>query len=308
MRHLHAGALVLAITVTFSACSGAGPATRETVALRYAADADAAWHAGQYEKAARRYERAVHEARANDNQHLVYVLLIRQSTALVAAGRADLALPRALEALDLAKLRGDSRHEAMLTLGQCYALGGDEAQARQALLAAVSGRGCVGMAAGSGLGALSARRQNHTAARTWYAKAAKNSCQEASVRAQLAYNWGRLLERRGEHQQALKRLRTSIGYFQRARDETGLADALHALGKVHETIGQLQKAADAFRRAGHTAWAVGRAKLAAWNFGLASAALRKLGRKVEADELAAQGRAALSASKTSSKRGPQRAH
>ena len=87
MTSRHTAALIAtALAMVTMGCSSAGPATRTTLALRYAADADGAWHAGRYDVAARRYERAVHQARAQDDQALVQTLLVRQAQALLAAG------------------------------------------------------------------------------------------------------------------------------------------------------------------------------------------------------------------------------
>lgn len=285
----------LALALSSIGCGNAPPATRDTLALRHAEDGDHAWRTGRYGAAAKRYERAIHHARARDDQALVASLLARQAAALAAAGGCKLALPRLAESATLHAQLGRESSAVWLLQGRCLAALGQPTAAAAALRRAQrSGKGCAQLEALAGLGALAAARDDLTAAAKHYDAAGRVACTDPGAKAQLAYNRGRLSQRRGLHSGAVSQLQAAVRGYRAAHDEGGLADALHALGASYAASKQGAAAADAYRRAGHAAWTAGRARAAAHAFALAAAQLTALGRTAEAARCQTHGREALS--------------
>jgi len=292
------GALVVAgwAAGLLAGCSSAPPATRTTLELRHEQDADDAFRMGRYGVAARRYERAVSLARAQDDQVVVGRLLLRQGIALSALGQCALALPRLHESAAIRQRLGDAGglRLAQLALGRCLAETGNAAAAKAALQGAASGKGgCTRVEALAGLGALRAQAADPAGARANYTAAARNVCNKPGPNALLAYNRGRLAVREGNSSGALQWLKTAIKSYARAQDEAGLSDALFALGQLRAQSNRAGEAGDALRRAGHAAWSAGRPRRAAQAFALAAAQFRKAGRTAEAQRCLVLGRQAL---------------
>lgn len=251
---------------------------------------------GRYGSAARRYERAVALARAQDDRRGVSRLLLRQGMALSALGQCKVALPRLRESEAVRRqLKDDDGvRRAQLALGRCLADTGDTVGALKTLAAvAQHAKGCQRVEALAGLGAMRARTGDTAAARQQYALAARAPCKERATTALLAYNRGRLAQRDGERVTAKSSFQRAAKHYASAQDEAGLSDALFALGQLHAEAGRAAAAGDALRRAGHAAWSASQPRRAAQAFALAAQQLKKAGQSTEAAECRALGRRAL---------------
>ncbi len=306
------GALVLGCLATVACGSAQQAVGHRELALRHASLAEAAARRGQAAEAARRYDVAIAEARAIDDRPLVLRLLLDQGAALERAGRCDLAVPRANDALALAGAAaadaGPDRHgaaRARLVLGACLAA--TDATAATAAIeraaADADGAPCLAAAARCGQGALVVASDPGAAAARYQAADAL-SCAEDSVVALCSHNKARLDARAGRHAAALAGQQRAAAAAARAGDSAALGASLFAAAEASAALGRTAAAADLARRAGFASWAGGRAAAAATAFSAAAGWFDASGDAGAATRCRADGLRALQQAETDARPAP----